>query len=33
MENTDPKYVFLCFDTGHFTFAGEDPVKMLEEVR
>ena len=20
MENTDPKYVFLCFDTGHFTF-------------
>ena len=31
MENTDPKYVFLCFDTGHFTFAGEDPVKMLEK--
>ena len=29
MENTDPKYVFLCFDTGHFTFAGEDPVAML----
>ena len=31
MENTDPKYVFLCFDTCHFTFAGEDPVKMLEK--
>ena len=31
MENTDPKYVFLCFDTGHFTFAGEDPVAMLEK--
>ncbi|MGE4548215.1 MAG: TIM barrel protein, partial [Intestinibacillus sp.] len=29
MENTDPKYVFLCFDTGHFTFAGEDPVAVL----
>ena len=23
--------VDLCFDTGHFTFAGEDPVKMLEK--
>ena len=31
MSNTDPRYVFLCFDTGHFTFAGEDPVKMLEK--
>lgn len=29
MENTDPKYVFLCFDTGHFTFAGENPVDVL----
>lgn len=29
MSNTDPKYVFLCFDTGHFTFAGEDPVGVL----
>lgn len=29
LENTDPKYVFLCFDTGHFTFAGEDPVAVL----
>lgn len=24
LENTDPRHVFLCFDTGHFTFAGED---------
>lgn len=31
MENTDPRYVFLCFDTGHFTFAGEDPVKVLQK--
>ena len=23
MANTDPRYVFLCYDTGHFTFAGE----------
>ena len=31
MENTDPKYVFLCFDTGHFTFAGEDPLQVLKK--
>ena len=24
MDNTDPRYVYLCFDTGHFTFSGED---------
>ena len=30
MANTDSKYVFLCYDTGHFTFAGEDPLLMLE---
>ncbi len=29
LENTDPAYVFLCYDTGHFTFAGEDPLAML----
>lgn len=29
MENTDPALVWLCFDTGHFTFAGEDPVAIL----
>ena len=22
MRQTDPRYVFLCYDTGHFTFAG-----------
>ena len=31
MSNTDPRYVFLCYDTGHFTFAGEDPLGMLEK--
>ena len=31
MSNTDPKYVFLCYDTGHFTFAGEDPLVMLRK--
>ena len=29
MANTNPDYVFLCYDTGHFTFAGEDPLAML----
>ena len=31
MANTDPRYVFLCYDTGHFTFAGEDPLSMLKK--
>ena len=31
MAGTDPKYVFLCYDTGHFTFAGEDPLTMLKK--
>lgn len=31
MENTDPKLVWLCYDTGHFTFAGEDPLAMLKK--
>lgn len=31
LANTDPKYVFLCYDTGHFTFAGEDPLLMLQK--
>ncbi len=31
MASTDPRYVFLCYDTGHFTFAGEDPLKMLQK--
>ena len=31
MASTDPRYVFLCYDTGHFTFAGEDPLSMLKK--
>lgn len=31
MSNTDPDLVFLCYDTGHFTFAGEDPLTMLRK--
>lgn len=31
MANTDPEAVFLCYDTGHFTFAGEDPLAMLRK--
>ena len=31
MENTNPGDVYLCFDTGHFTFSGEDAVKAAEE--
>lgn len=30
MEHTDPEYVNLLFDTGHFAYCGEDP---LERVR
>ena len=28
MENTDPEYVSLLFDTGHFTYCGADPLEM-----
>ena len=31
MAMTDPRYVFLCYDTGHFTFAGEDPLAILQK--
>ena len=31
MKSTDPDLVFLCYDTGHFTFAGEDPLAMLKK--
>ena len=30
LRETDPGVVFLCYDTGHFTFAGENPLTMLE---
>ena len=29
MANTDPEYVSLLFDTGHFTYCGADPLEMV----
>ncbi len=31
MEHTTPGRVWLCYDTGHFTFAGEDPMVVLKK--
>lgn len=31
MDHTDKDYVFLCYDTGHFTFSGENPLYILEK--
>ncbi len=31
ISSTDPEAVFLCYDTGHFTFAEEDPLAMLRK--
>lgn len=31
LDNTDKNYVFLCYDTGHFTFSGEDPLAVLKK--
>ncbi|MGF7146064.1 inosose dehydratase [Anaerotaenia torta] len=31
MENTDKELVFLCYDSGHFTFSGEDPLIILRK--
>jgi len=31
MENTDPDLVGLCYDTGHFYFAGEDYIAALKK--
>ena len=31
LERTSPEYVYLCYDTGHFTFAGEDPLAVLKK--
>lgn len=31
MDNTDKETVFLCYDSGHFTFSGEDPLAILKE--
>lgn len=31
LDNTDANYVFLCYDTGHFSFSGEDPLHILKK--
>ena len=31
MEHTTPGRVWLCYDTGHFTFAGEEPMAVLKK--
>jgi len=31
MENTNPEYVHLLFDTGHIRFAGGDPLQMAKD--
>ena len=31
MENTDPEYMNLLFDSGHLTYCGEDPQKILRK--
>lgn len=31
LANTDKDLVYLCYDTGHFTFAGEDPLTVLKK--
>lgn len=31
MAGTDPSYVSLLFDSGHFQYCGEDPVAMVEQ--
>lgn len=31
VENTDPEYVSLLFDTGHFTYCGEDPLEVVKK--
>ncbi len=31
LNETNPEYVFLNYDCGHFYFAGEDPVAMLKK--
>ena len=31
MANTDPEYVSLLFDTGHFAYCGVDPLEMVKK--
>ena len=33
LESTDPQYVYLTYDCGHFTFAGEDPLAALNRFK
>lgn len=33
MDNTDKEYVYLCYDTGHFAFSGEDPLYILKKYK
>lgn len=33
LEMTDPELVFLLYDTGHFTFAGENALEAVEKYR
>lgn len=33
MANTDPEYVSLLFDTGHFAYCGADPLKMAKKYK
>ncbi len=30
MDNTNPEYVSLLFDTGHFAYCGADPLEMVK---
>ena len=30
MEGTNPEYVSLLFDSGHFAYCGEDPLEMVK---
>jgi inosose dehydratase len=31
MENTNPEYVSLLYDTGHFAYCGENPLEMVKK--
>jgi inosose dehydratase len=31
LENTNPKYVSLLYDTGHFAYCGENPLEMVKK--
>ncbi len=31
MDNTDPRYVSLLYDSGHFAYSGEDPLAMVKK--